>query len=808
MRVCVVAYTFYESDTRVRRYAETLASRGDSVDVVALRQDGQSKCEAFRGVTLHRIQRRQYNERGQLTYLFRVLLFCLRSMFWLTKEHLKRHYDVVHVHSIPDFVVFAAWLPKLTGSMVILDIHDLVPEYYASKFNTSVRSVAGRLLLTIERASTAFADHVIAANHIWEKTLVARSVPAYKCTTILNYPDPSIFSRRGRARSDDRFIMLYPGTLSYHQGLDIAIKAFALIKDDVPEALFQIYGVGDQKEYLHRLVLELSLEDRVLIRGLLPAEEIAAVMENSDLGVVPKRSESFGNEAFSTKILEFMCLGVPLLIADTKIDRYYFDDTMVKFFRSGDEHDLAESMLRLIKDKALRDRLVRGAEEFIRENNWGVKKQIYLDILERSTQSEAKPATVEAQPELNLRGAPTNRAEDRMDAIVTQGWGRIAYNVVRSLGRQGLKVAVGTDEFLGMTYFSRYSEAAFRHPFFVSQPKEFVQSVKEAMRRYRPAVYLPSGQETHVVARYRNEFDGLGVEIPIAPFETLRKLHKKDELMNLARSLGIPTPETIVPRSAADIVDFAKGFEGPAVVKKVSSSGARGVYFLDRDSLSHLENGNSPIGKFTFGDVLTQQYVKGTGYGVSMLFNHGKLRAKFTHRRLREKAAKGGMSTLRTSVVNPVLEEYAERLLESVEFHGVAMVEFKLNELTNQAWLLEVNPRFWGSLALAIQSGVDFPFLLYRMAKEGDVSPVLDYEQGVRVRWILGDLYAILGHAGLATSSAANLNGVRHARGFDDFYWDDPLSFFAEAALNARKAIKVRVDSTKDRDFDITRIGR
>src|SRR6202022_420907 len=101
--------------------------------------------------------------------------------------------------------------------------------------------------------------------------------------------DKPIFSRHGRTRKDNRFIILYPGTFNYHQGLDIALRAFALMKDQVPLAEFHIYGRGDQLEFLRSLIIELGLENRVFLKAMLPFNQINAVIENAALGMVPKR---------------------------------------------------------------------------------------------------------------------------------------------------------------------------------------------------------------------------------------------------------------------------------------------------------------------------------------------------------------------------------------------------------------------------------------------------------------------------------------------------------------------------------------
>jgi glycosyltransferase involved in cell wall biosynthesis len=383
MRVCMVSYSMYDSDNRVRRYAETLAKRGYRVDAVALRREKQGVHNSVvNGVRVFRLQSRVKNEKSSFDYLAKLVSFFVRSLLFLTREQLKERYDLIHVHSVPDFEVFAALYPKIMGTKVILDIHDIVPEFYASKFGSSQNSLMFKSLVAMERMSAAFSDHVIASNHIWQKRLQGRSVAESKVTAILNFPDTQVFQLKGRNRKDSKFILLYPGTLAYHQGLDIAIRAFSTIKDDVPEAEFHIYGSGDQSEFLKSLVGELGLENRVFFRGSLAVEQMVRVIENADLGIVPKRNNGFGNEAFSTKILEFMAMGVPVIVPDTEIDTYYFDENVAKFFRANDETSLADAMLLLIKDPAVRESLVRTASEFVKKYTWDANQHIYLNLVD------------------------------------------------------------------------------------------------------------------------------------------------------------------------------------------------------------------------------------------------------------------------------------------------------------------------------------------------------------------------------------------------------------------------------------------
>src|ERR1700733_11839946 len=188
MRVCMVVYSFFESDPRVRQYATALQKRGDTVDVIALRKADQPEFGVVEGINVFRIQARPINERRKLHYTNRILRFMLHSAVTLTRNHRKEPYQLIHVHSVPDFLVYSALMPKLSGAKVILDIHDLLPELYASKFHVGNDSAWFKLMSMAERRSCAFADHVIVANDLWRERLIRRSVAAEKCTTIRNYP--------------------------------------------------------------------------------------------------------------------------------------------------------------------------------------------------------------------------------------------------------------------------------------------------------------------------------------------------------------------------------------------------------------------------------------------------------------------------------------------------------------------------------------------------------------------------------------------------------------------------------------------
>src|SRR6266496_798535 len=160
LNVCMIAYSVYDSDNRILRYAETLQKAGHHVDVVALSIDKTLGHHVVNGVDVYRVQYRSRREKATVSFLFLILLFCWRAMLRVIGLQLRKKYDVIHVHSVPDFLVFIPWLPKLAGAKIILDIHDILPEFYASKFGCTQTALTFRFLRQVEKLSCGFADHV------------------------------------------------------------------------------------------------------------------------------------------------------------------------------------------------------------------------------------------------------------------------------------------------------------------------------------------------------------------------------------------------------------------------------------------------------------------------------------------------------------------------------------------------------------------------------------------------------------------------------------------------------------------------
>ena len=333
-----------------------------------------------------------------------------------------------------------------------------------------------------------------------------------------------------------------------------------------------------------------------------------------------------------------------------------------------------------------------------------------------------------------------------MRVLITDGNERSALATTRSLGRRGIQVVVGASEGRCLAGVSRYCWRSFTYPSPYTHPNEYVSRLLEVIRECEISVFFPmSDLALHLVAQQFSEFDPL-VRIPIPGLEIIHTLTDKCYLMRLAETLGIPIPETtFVPNAEAqEILSSIESF--PVVVKPGrSATRINGVwqktavqYAPDSGALHRLYRENDYLRL----PSLIQRRVYGEGHGIFALMNHGKPVALFAHRRLREKPPSGGVSVMSESIPLPQpITSYALRLLEHVGWHGVAMVEFKLDEQSKEPMLMEVNGRFWGSLQLAIDAGLDFPFLLYSLACRGQADPPIgNYRIGVKLRWLLGDL--------------------------------------------------------------------
>ena len=335
-----------------------------------------------------------------------------------------------------------------------------------------------------------------------------------------------------------------------------------------------------------------------------------------------------------------------------------------------------------------------------------------------------------------------------MRVLITDGDTRQALATTRSLGLKGHYVVVHADR-PSLGGISRYCSAAVAGPAAYEDPEGFVTSMGELARRQEIDLLLPMTEVSTLLLTCHRDRLPPSCQLPFPAYNSVRQAGNKAEVLDLARKLGVPVPDSVTLESPKDLDAVIGALRYPQVVKPtcsrvLTSCGWRSnsVSYAYNEKQLHLSLGALPLDSYP---VLLQERIVGAGVGIFMLSDRGRPVALFAHRRLREKPPSGGVSVLCESApVDPVAAGHAARLLESLEWHGPAMVEFKRDGRDGSLRLMEINGRFWGSLQLAIDAGVDFPALLVDMARGCAPAELPQYRTGVRCRWLAGDLDSLL----------------------------------------------------------------
>jgi predicted ATP-grasp superfamily ATP-dependent carboligase len=365
------------------------------------------------------------------------------------------------------------------------------------------------------------------------------------------------------------------------------------------------------------------------------------------------------------------------------------------------------------------------------------------------------------------------------EVFITDGHWRKSLATVRALGRKGVKAAVGESTRLATSMFSKYCHRAFVYPSPVHRPLEFINFIEDTLRQGTYQMLLPMEDETlFLISENHLEFSKW-TYLPFVSADKLKFAQSKDRVLKLAKTKGIPTPKTWYIESIAQLDELTSNLPYPVVIKPKTGSGALGVSYID--CAQDLKKRYLAVHK-QYPYPLIQERIpsEGAGYGVSLLFDENTtLKASFVHKRLREYPVTGGASTLRESVVYDEIRDMAVALLKELGWFGVAMVEFKLDPRDGVPKLMEINPRFWGSLSLAIASGVNFPYLLYKMSKGEHFKPVENYKTGVKCRWLLpGDLLHFIYNPDRIRLMPEFFNFMDPKTYYDILSLDDPLPAF------------------------------
>jgi glycosyltransferase involved in cell wall biosynthesis/GT2 family glycosyltransferase len=364
-RVCIMAKYRYPMYSRLVQQARALAESGIHVDVVCLRTEGQPSVERLDRITVYRVCRERPRD-GFLKYLWFTCCFMVFSFMKLQRLLLTQSPDVLVVHTLPEYMVLNGVIHKLLRKVIVLDAVDLSVEMFESKWGQSKLAFLKPFVRFSEKISCGLANHVITASPGFRDRLMQRGIKPDKITVVMNAADTNVFTfdehRRYEVITQNARIF-YHGTVAARFGLAEAIQAIGRIQDRIPETTLHIYGRhhSEYRATLEKLILELNLEDKVILGGLEPHERIRELIRSSDIGIVPYRNDDFMNIALSTKMFEYAASGIPIAASRLRSAESVFDDDCVSFVKPADPDDLADKIVELCLNPALRRKHVRAA---------------------------------------------------------------------------------------------------------------------------------------------------------------------------------------------------------------------------------------------------------------------------------------------------------------------------------------------------------------------------------------------------------------------------------------------------------------
>lgn len=342
-RIAVVVFAYYPRDPRVRRETEALVEAGHCVDVICLRGTGEAEKEIVGGAQVYRLYGlpRQRKRAGKVRYIWAYLYFILLAFFTLSILYMRKRYHLIHVHNMPDALVFSALLPRLCGCKIILDHHDPMPEVYMSKYLVEATHPIIRLIRLMERCSIRFSDLLLAVNSSCRELIIRRGCPRSKVHIVMNLPQNSVFGSDPASTNPDvtrkknSFVVMYHGMVVERNGLGVALKAIERVRDRIPNLVFEVYGEGDFVKQFLELSRAKNLGQIINYHGFAAHDKIAQAIQRADVGLIPNIATVLWEYATPTRMFEYLCLGKPVTVPRTKAIVDCFDDESLCFFQSG-----------------------------------------------------------------------------------------------------------------------------------------------------------------------------------------------------------------------------------------------------------------------------------------------------------------------------------------------------------------------------------------------------------------------------------------------------------------------------------------
>lgn len=390
-RAAVVVFSHYPTDPRPRRAAETLVQLGMEVEVISLLSNSAEPRRATcNGVRIGRLPLKNWRG-GKFAYCFQYGGFITAVFFILAARSLFRRYDLVHVHNMPDVLVFTALVPKLLGAKVLLDLHDPMPELMMSITGATDRGLYVRLLRQLEKLSVGFADLVITVNAACKTLFSMRSCAPDKVSVVMNAPDESIFqyrdampAQRVDASVGRSFVLMYHGSLVERHGLDLAVQALAEVKRSIPAAELRVYGA--RTPFLEKVMNSLQgteLQEAVRYFGVQKLEQVVEAIRECDVGIIPNRRSIFTAINTPTRIFEYLSQGKPVIAPAAPGIQDYFQQGELIYFELGSADDLAEKIKYAFFNPEEVSLTVKRGQKIYLDHKWSSERARFVSLVKK-----------------------------------------------------------------------------------------------------------------------------------------------------------------------------------------------------------------------------------------------------------------------------------------------------------------------------------------------------------------------------------------------------------------------------------------
>lgn len=373
----------------MRREAETLADAGYPIDLICYRKIHQLPEEELNGVRVYRIPM-QRSRGSAFRYLWEYFYFTLRAFGKLTRLHLRNRYRLIHVHNMPDILIFSALVPRFTGAKILLDLHDPMPEVFMAKYGISSAHPAIGMLRFLERLSIRLADHVITPNLAFRKLFLNRGCPPQKVSVVMNTPMSKIFTpceeskpTEAKTSGRDYFSIMFHGTVVKRHGLTLALQALERVLEKIPNIRFEVYGEGDFVQPFLREIRQRRLTQIVRYHGFVSNETIARVISEIDLGIIPNYRSPFTECNLPVRIFEYLSRGKPVIVPRLPGIQDYFPDHAIFYFEPDDADSLTQTILRVLLNNNGRQAVLENGLAIYRKYRWDLQKRHFISRIEQ-----------------------------------------------------------------------------------------------------------------------------------------------------------------------------------------------------------------------------------------------------------------------------------------------------------------------------------------------------------------------------------------------------------------------------------------